>query len=115
MSYMYKVNHQIPSFGISYRKIQSELVIILKRRDTQTLDPFYKNTDTCLEVLQHTVANRIVISTYNQRVDGSSPPSVYALRQGILSTIVSLDPGVVNGYLAGIYSLKCFSASGSRG
>ena len=29
----------------------------------------------------------------------------YALRQGILSTIVSLDPGVVNGYPAGNYSL----------
>ena len=25
-------------------------------------------------------------------------------RQGVLSTIVSLDPGVVNGYLVGIYS-----------
>ena len=25
----------------------------------------------------------------------------------ILSTIVSLDPGVVNGYPAGIYSSKC--------
>ena len=62
-----------------------------------------------------TVAYRIVLSTYNQRVGGSIPPSAYAPRQGILSTIVSLDPGVVNGYLAGIYSLKCFSASGSRG
>ena len=30
---------------------------------------------------------------------------LYALRQGILSTIISLDPGVVNGYPAGIYSL----------
>ena len=62
-----------------------------------------------------TVAYRIVLSTYNQRVGGSSPPSVSALRQGILSTIVFLDPGVVNGYLVGIYSLKCFSASGCRG
>ena len=33
------------------------------------------------------------------------PLSTYALIQGILSTIVSLDPGVVNGYPAGIYSL----------
>ena len=33
------------------------------------------------------------------------PLSAYALRQGILSTLVSLDPGVVNGYPAGIYSL----------
>ena len=31
------------------------------------------------------------------------PLGAYALRQGILSTIVSLDPGVVNGYPAGIY------------
>ena len=62
-----------------------------------------------------TVAYRIMLSTYNQRVGGSIPPSAYVLRQGILSTIVSLDPGVVNGYLAGIYSLKCFSASGCRG
>ena len=35
------------------------------------------------------------------------PLGAYALRQGILSTIVSLDPGVVNGYPAGIYSFKC--------
>ena len=38
--------------------------------------------------------------------------------KAFLSTIVSLDPGVVNGYLAclvQIYSLRCFSASGSRG
>ena len=33
------------------------------------------------------------------------PLGAYALRQGILSTIVLLDPGVVNGYPAGIYSL----------
>ena len=33
------------------------------------------------------------------------PLGAYALRQGILSTIVSLDPGVVNEYPAGIYSL----------
>ena len=38
------------------------------------------------------------------------PLGAYALRQGILSTIVSLDPGVVNGYSAGIYSLKCLWA-----
>ena len=61
-----------------------------------------------------TVAYRIVLSTCNQRVGGSSPPSASAPRQGILSTIVSLDPGVVDGYLAGMYSLKCFSASGCR-
>ena len=35
------------------------------------------------------------------------PLGAYALRQGILSTIVSRDPGVVNGYPAGIYSFKC--------
>ena len=35
------------------------------------------------------------------------PLGAYALRQGILSTIVSLDPGVVNGYPARIYSSKC--------
>ena len=35
------------------------------------------------------------------------PLGAYVLRQGILSTIVSLDPGVVNGYPAGIYSLQC--------
>ena len=35
------------------------------------------------------------------------PLGAYALRQGILSTIVSLDPGVVNGYPAGIYSFEC--------
>ena len=45
---------------------------------------------------------RIIPSTCNQRVGGSLPPSVYAPRQGILFTIVSLDPGVVNGYLVGI-------------
>ena len=33
------------------------------------------------------------------------PLGAYALRQGILSTLASLDPGVVNGYPAGIYSL----------
>ena len=32
-----------------------------------------------------------------------TPPSACAPRQGILSTIASLDPGVVNGYLAGIF------------
>ena len=35
------------------------------------------------------------------------PLGAYALRQGILSTIVSLDPGVVHGYTAGIYSFEC--------
>ena len=39
-----------------------------------------------------------VLSPRNQRVGGSSPPSAYALRQGILSTIVSLNPSAVNGY-----------------
>ena len=61
------------------------------------------------------MAYRIVLSISNQRVGGSIPPSVYAPGQGILSTINSLNPGVVNGYLVGIYSLKCFSASGCRG
>ena len=34
-----------------------------------------------------TVAYRIVLSTYNQRVGGSIPPSAYAPKQGILSTV----------------------------
>ena len=38
------------------------------------------------------------------------PLGAYAPRQGSLSTVVSLDPRVVNGYPAGIYSLKCFKA-----
>ena len=42
---------------------------------------------------------KCVTIVLNQRVGGSSPPSAYALRQGILSTIFSLDPGVVNGYI----------------
>ena len=37
------------------------------------------------------------------------------LIQGILSTIISLDPGVVNGYPAGIYSFKCTAPQGYRG
>ena len=48
----------------------------------------------------------------NQRVD--STRCVYAPRQGILFTFAS-HPGVVNGYLLEICSLKCFSASGCRG
>ena len=43
-----------------------------------------------------------VLSTHNQRNPGSSLDSAFARRQGILSTIVSLNPGVVNGYPAGI-------------
>ena len=35
------------------------------------------------------------------------PFDAYAHRQGIVPTSVSLDPGVVNGYTAGIYSFKC--------
>ena len=50
--------------------------------------------------------SRLVISGSWVRI----PLGAYALRQGILSTIVSLDPGVVNGYPAGIYSLKCLWA-----
>ena len=39
------------------------------------------------------------------------PPGVYALRQGILSTNVSLDPGVVLKWVPSrIYSLQCFWA-----
>ena len=38
------------------------------------------------------------------------PLGAYALRQGIWSTIVSLNPNVVNGYLAGMYSLSCLWA-----
>ena len=79
------------------------------------LEIFLFSHSESLKVEKKTVVYRIVLSTCNQRVGGSSPPSASALRQGILSTIVSLDPGVVNGYLAGIYSLKCLSASGCTG
>ena len=51
-----------------------------------------------------------VLSTCNQRVMAllvQITLGAYAPRQGILSTIVSLDPGVVNGYPAGISSFKC--------
>ena len=43
------------------------------------------------------------------------PPGAYAPRQGILLTVVSLDPGVVNGYQQeSIPCLPC-APSGSRG
>ena len=42
---------------------------------------------------------RLVPLPRNHGVGGSNLPSAYAPRQGILSTIVSLNPGVVNGYL----------------
>ena len=45
--------------------------------------------------------SRLIIRGFAVRI----PPSDYAPRQGILSTIASLDPGVVNGYLAGIFIL----------
>ena len=38
------------------------------------------------------------------------PLGAHAPRQGISSTVVSLDPGVVNGYPAGIYSFNTLSA-----
>ena len=48
------------------------------------------------------------LSTCNQKVGGSNPARcVRHVRQGILSTIVCLDPDVVNGYPAGIYSFEC--------
>ena len=50
----------------------------------------------------------LVVLTLDSQSDGhgfESHSVQYALRQGILSTIVSLDPGVVNGYPAGMYSL----------
>ena len=50
--------------------------------------------------------SRLVISGSWIRI----PLGAYALRQWMLSTIVSLNPGVVNGYPAGIYSLKCLWA-----
>ena len=78
-----------------------------------TLNSTIKKLSRCYS--GSTSVYEIVLSSYNQRVGGSSPPSASARRQGILSTIVSRDPGVVNGYLVGIYSLKCFSASGCRG
>ena len=43
--------------------------------------------------------SRLVISGSMVR----SQPSAYTPRQGILSTIVSLNPGVLNGYLAGFF------------
>ena len=36
-----------------------------------------------------------------------TPLGAYTPRQGILSTVVSLDPSVGNGYPAGIYSFEC--------
>ena len=48
-----------------------------------------------------------MLSTHNQRVPGSRLASAIAPEQGTLTTkiIVSLDPGVVNGYLAGLRML----------
>ena len=43
--------------------------------------------------------------TRNRRVGGSSPTRYICPRQGILLTVVSLDPGVVKWVPAGIYSL----------
>ena len=43
--------------------------------------------------------SRLVISGSMVR----SQPSAYTPRQGILSTIVSLNPVVLNGYLAGFF------------
>ena len=43
--------------------------------------------------------SRLVISGSMVR----SQPSAYTPRQGILSTIVSLNPGVLNGYLVGFF------------
>ena len=43
-----------------------------------------------------------VLRTHNQRVGGSSLPTMFATRQGILSAIVSLSPGVVNAWAPGI-------------
>ena len=51
-------------------------------------------------VLWHTGScSHLVISGSMVR----SQPSAYTPRQGILSTIVSLNPGVLNGYLAGFF------------
>ena len=46
----------------------------------------------------------------SQRVRVRIPLGAYALRQGILSTIVSLDPGVVNGYPAEFIPSNALSA-----
>ena len=51
----------------------------------------------------------VVVRALDMLISGrgfESSLGAYALRQGILSTIVSLDPGVVNGYPAGIYSFE---------
>ena len=54
----------------------------------------------CMGVLWRTGScSRLVISGSMVR----SQPSAYTPRQGILSTIVSLNPGVLNGYLAGFF------------
>ena len=63
-----------------------------------------------LKMLQMVEALWCSGSCYRLVIRGSwvrIPLGAYAPRQGILSTIVSLDPGVVNGYPAGISSLKC--------
>ena len=56
--------------------------------------------DAFVGVLWHTGScSHLVISGSMVR----SQPSAYTPRQGILSTIVSLNPGVLNGYLAGFF------------
>ena len=55
-----------------------------------------------------------VLSTCNQRVMGLNPTQcIYTPRQGILSTFVPLDPGVVNEYPAGLYFFNALSAKSS--
>ena len=57
-----------------------------------------------------------MLLTHNQGVVGSNPILYIAPRQGILSTIiVSLNPGVVNGYAAQIHSFNDLSAERLHG
>ena len=56
-----------------------------------------------------------MLLTHNQGVVGSNPTLCIAPRQGILSTIVFLNPGVVNGYAAQIHSFNDLSAERLHG
>ena len=65
---------------------------------------FTKFLNKLINIDISTVVYRFVVSTRNQRIPEFESHSVRVPpRQGILSTIVSLNPGVVNGYLAGFF------------
>ena len=55
---------------------------------------------------------QFMLFAYNQRFGGSIPLGAYATRESSLSTNVSLDPGVVDGYPARIHALKNCSLLG---